>query len=452
MNRSGGWLVPLIILFMPLASGLWGRMTPATAQEEHGTVREPMQIAAYPLQGSLTPSKALQPSDSVKAFDTTAPVVRPRTSSQQTSPAAPPIETVPKSQPATFTSTSHGGLSLRQKTIKLAQAPPRWHSVAPHINAADKDLKKILILIQEMASLLNNSDVRLRVAEDRWTKIVRNVREEVAKSRTIIGNVRSLERSQVRERMRLNTMNRQLQTNQSRLASLLNDIRNEMNSVRESSRKIVQSGRTVQSMQSGSQKVRASSARVEPKKTRIVVATGVPVVESATPNRLRLGLADRKIVDNGTILLRGRNLEKITRAMMIPVDVAAGRRSPGPWYPSGIQRIAPGPDPGTLQLFIYSSSSGMAASWNPGTYRIKLFYGENGQNAVTVSLYVARIELIEGFRNVDKDNLSAIQTIGETGETAFQNFDQKSNQLFNILSTVMKSMKEMQEGVTRNTL
>jgi hypothetical protein len=35
-------------------------------------------------------------------------------------------------------------------------------------------------------------------------------------------------------------------------------------------------------------------------------------------------------------------------------------------------------------------------------------------------------------------------------QTAFENFDQKSNQLFNILSTVMKSMKEMQAGVTRN--
>lgn len=36
--------------------------------------------------------------------------------------------------------------------------------------------------------------------------------------------------------------------------------------------------------------------------------------------------------------------------------------------------------------------------------------------------------------------------------TAFENFDQKSNQLFNILSTVMKTMKEMQSGITRNIL
>jgi hypothetical protein len=36
--------------------------------------------------------------------------------------------------------------------------------------------------------------------------------------------------------------------------------------------------------------------------------------------------------------------------------------------------------------------------------------------------------------------------------TAFENFDQKSNQLFNILSTVMKTMKETQSGITRNLL
>lgn len=36
--------------------------------------------------------------------------------------------------------------------------------------------------------------------------------------------------------------------------------------------------------------------------------------------------------------------------------------------------------------------------------------------------------------------------------TAFENFDQKANQLFNILSTVLKNMKEMEMGVTRNLL
>lgn len=39
-----------------------------------------------------------------------------------------------------------------------------------------------------------------------------------------------------------------------------------------------------------------------------------------------------------------------------------------------------------------------------------------------------------------------------TGGTFFQNFDQKSNQLYNILSTVMKTTKEMESSVTRNML
>ncbi|NTV80454.1 MAG: hypothetical protein HGA24_03425 [Candidatus Aminicenantes bacterium] len=35
---------------------------------------------------------------------------------------------------------------------------------------------------------------------------------------------------------------------------------------------------------------------------------------------------------------------------------------------------------------------------------------------------------------------------------AFKNFDQKANQLFNLLSSVLKSMKEMQSGIARNLL
>lgn len=35
---------------------------------------------------------------------------------------------------------------------------------------------------------------------------------------------------------------------------------------------------------------------------------------------------------------------------------------------------------------------------------------------------------------------------------AFESFDQKSNQLYNLLSTVMKSMKEMQNATIRNML
>ena len=34
--------------------------------------------------------------------------------------------------------------------------------------------------------------------------------------------------------------------------------------------------------------------------------------------------------------------------------------------------------------------------------------------------------------------------------TVFDNYDQKSNQLFNIISTILKNQKEMEAGITRN--
>ena len=38
------------------------------------------------------------------------------------------------------------------------------------------------------------------------------------------------------------------------------------------------------------------------------------------------------------------------------------------------------------------------------------------------------------------------------GISMFENFDQKTNQLISMLSTVLKSMKEMNSAVTRNLL
>ena len=37
-------------------------------------------------------------------------------------------------------------------------------------------------------------------------------------------------------------------------------------------------------------------------------------------------------------------------------------------------------------------------------------------------------------------------------DSEFENFDQKSNQLFNIMSTVLKGIKEMGSAVSRNML
>jgi hypothetical protein len=40
----------------------------------------------------------------------------------------------------------------------------------------------------------------------------------------------------------------------------------------------------------------------------------------------------------------------------------------------------------------------------------------------------------------------------QTASTAFQNFDQKANQLYNLLSSVLKSLNDMRMGTTRNML
>ncbi len=58
-----------------------------------------------------------------------------------------------------------------------------------------------------------------------------------------------------------------------------------------------------------------------------------------------------------------------------------------------------------------------------------------------------------------KNELESISGIGEKirndrkkATTSFENFNQKVNQLFNLLSTVMRSMHEMRSSVTRNLL
>jgi uncharacterized protein YukE len=44
------------------------------------------------------------------------------------------------------------------------------------------------------------------------------------------------------------------------------------------------------------------------------------------------------------------------------------------------------------------------------------------------------------------------RALREEFNSAFENFDQKTNQLFNILSQVLKDMKEMQTAIMRNLL
>ena len=55
------------------------------------------------------------------------------------------------------------------------------------------------------------------------------------------------------------------------------------------------------------------------------------------------------------------------------------------------------------------------------------------------------------LRNLESTRES-VRNKRQMARTAFQNFDQKANQLFNLLSSVMKSMKEMRMGSVRNML
>jgi len=76
----------------------------------------------------------------------------------------------------------------------------------------------------------------------------------------------------------------------------------------------------------------------------------------------------------------------------------------------------------------------------------KLTIKSDGQRAK--SLLNELIVLIEQL----PDNMEQVKGNRQHYETMFENFDQKTNQLFNILSTVIKTSKEMEDSVTRNIL
>jgi len=65
----------------------------------------------------------------------------------------------------------------------------------------------------------------------------------------------------------------------------------------------------------------------------------------------------------------------------------------------------------------------------------------------------AELEAVAGGALLSSKPSNVEQLVsGGSTSTSFENFDQKSNQLFQILSTVMKGTKEMQQAVTRNML
>ena len=75
--------------------------------------------------------------------------------------------------------------------------------------------------------------------------------------------------------------------------------------------------------------------------------------------------------------------------------------------------------------------------------------GEVSRTDTTIS--VDRTSLNNAIKHLESQQ-ETLKNKRSIAQTSFQNFDQKSNQLYNLISTVMKSMNEMRQGTIRNML
>jgi methyl-accepting chemotaxis protein len=58
--------------------------------------------------------------------------------------------------------------------------------------------------------------------------------------------------------------------------------------------------------------------------------------------------------------------------------------------------------------------------------------------------------VLEKYINLVRDESETIRNKRQKARTAFEDFDQKANQLYNLLSSVMKAMNELRMGIIRN--
>ncbi|MEM6734004.1 MAG: hypothetical protein AAF658_20750, partial [Myxococcota bacterium] len=77
--------------------------------------------------------------------------------------------------------------------------------------------------------------------------------------------------------------------------------------------------------------------------------------------------------------------------------------------------------------------------------------GEARMLGVPASKTVDRAGLNDTIKDVESMQ-ETVRNKRQMASTAFQNFDQKSNQLYNLMSSVLKVMGEMRSGTTRNML
>jgi hypothetical protein len=74
-----------------------------------------------------------------------------------------------------------------------------------------------------------------------------------------------------------------------------------------------------------------------------------------------------------------------------------------------------------------------------------------GLSSHVQSVRLSGDQLSAAIRQVEADQ-ETVRNQRQMASTAFQNFDQKANQLYNMLSSVMKAMNEMRMGTVRNML
>jgi hypothetical protein len=104
-----------------------------------------------------------------------------------------------------------------------------------------------------------------------------------------------------------------------------------------------------------------------------------------------------------------------------------------------------------LQEEIRGAQEAMARSRRI-SWESKSFAVENGKLIVARTGIITDGRALENYISRLKSLLDENEQSNREARTQFESTDQKTNQLFNILSTVLKSMKEAAQGISRNTL
>ena len=84
--------------------------------------------------------------------------------------------------------------------------------------------------------------------------------------------------------------------------------------------------------------------------------------------------------------------------------------------------------------------------------RLRFPYPRPRRPSIGPSRLVSRMPVLQKRFAGLESMQETVRNKRQMASTAFQNFDQKANQLYNLLSSVMKAMNEMRMGTVRNML